>query len=149
MSEPLRLEQVYEALTDWNRRYQSQAETIANLQYLLQEASQARQRATDQLEGAMGLPHRLGATLQDVIDEAVRTFEAKLSDERQQLALHQTRIAQLSARIATLEGDQADAISRLVDGMELPAHPNRTLGNAVVDAVQMVQEAKAMVRENL
>lgn len=149
MSEPLKLEQVYEALTDWNRRFQGQAEQVANLQYLLQEASQARQRATDQLEAAMGLPHRLGATLQDVIDEAVRTFEAKLIDERQAAALGQTRIAQLEARIATLEADARDAIDRLVAGMELPPHPNRTLGNSVVDAVNMVQEAKAMVRENL
>lgn len=145
----INLDDVFRALSEWGQQEAELRTKVRTLQATIDELTQQRQRGIERLRRDMGLPDRPGSTFDIAIDEAVRTYEARVNESRDAAELLQGDVISLRTQVETMIEERNQAIARLVETLEKPVNRNRTLSNAVTEAVEMIQEAKKMVQENL
>lgn len=149
MAETVRLEDIQSALSQWARAEHALKDENRLLRDRIEELTLVLKDGVDQVQRGFELPQVPGATLQLVVEEALLSVASAASWRVRTIASQKDEIDRLTSKVAGLEIEQQEAVNRIVEALELPPNKHRTLRNAVTEAVDMVQEAKKMVRENL
>lgn len=149
MAETVRLEDIQSALSQWARAEVVLKDENRLLRDRIEELTLTLKDAVAQVQAGFELPQVPGATLQLVIEEAMLSVASAASWRVRTIASQKDEIDRLTSKVSGLEIEAQEAVNRIVEALELPPNKHRTLRNAVTEAVDMVQEAKNMVRENL
>lgn len=149
MADGVRLEDIQSALSQWARAETTLKDENRLLRDRIEELTLVLKDAVAQVQAGFELPQVPGATLQLVIEEALLSVASQASWRIRTVASQKDEIDRLTSKVTGLEQEAQEAVNRIVEALELPPNKHRTLRNAVTEAVDMVQEAKSMVRENL
>ncbi len=149
MADGVRLEDIQSALSQWARAEHALKDENRLLRDRIEELTLVIKDGVDQVQRGFELPQVPQATLQLVVEEALLSVASAASWRVRTIASQKDEIDRLASKVAGLELEQQEAVNRIVEALELPPNKHRTLRNAVTEAVDMVQEAKKMVRENL
>lgn len=149
MADGVRLEDIQSALSQWARAETTLKDENRLLRDRIEELTLVLKDAVAQVQAGFELPQVPGATLQLVIEEALLSVASAASWRIRTVASQKDEIDRLTSKVTGLELEAQEAVNRIVEALELPPNKHRTLRNAVTEAVDMVQEAKSMVRENL
>ena len=145
----IRLEDVVETLSRWSLQEVEQRDRIRALEGQVQELTLVIQHAVEQAQDAFELPRQPTASLQLVVEAALLATKTRAAEDVRTIERQKDEIARQAAKIAGLEDEIRESIDRMVDELELPRHPHRTLRTATTEVCVMVVEAKRIVRENL
>jgi hypothetical protein len=149
VADGVRLEDIQSALSQWARAEHALKDENRLLRDRIEELTLVIKDGVDQVQRGFELPQVPQATLQLVVEEALLSVASAASWRVRTIASQKDEIDRLASKVAGLELEQQEAVNRIVEALELPPNKHRTLRNAVTEAVDMVQEAKKMVRENL
>jgi hypothetical protein len=149
VADGVRLEDIQSALSQWARAETTLKDENRLLRDRIEELTLVLKDAVAQVQAGFELPQVPGATLQLVIEEALLSVASAASWRIRTVASQKDEINRLASKVTGLEQEAQEAVNRIVEALELPPNKHRTLRNAVTEAVDMVQEAKSMVRENL
>lgn len=149
MTDEIRLEDVIETLSRWSLQAARQRDYVHTLENRVDELSLINKHGITQVQEVFGLPAQTNMTLQMAVDQAVLAVRHEAAEDFRQIEKLKAEIDLLKGRIAGFEGEIREAITRLVDDLELPQHPHRTLLNAVTEVAVLITQAKKIVQENL
>lgn len=144
----VRLEDVVEALSRWSLQETAQRDRIRLLEAQVEELRLEIRHAIEQAQQAFELSER-HVSLQLVIDSALLATRTRGAENVRTIERQKNEIDQQKARIQGMEAEIRESIDRMVEELELPRNPHRTLRNATTEICVMVVEAKKIIRENL
>lgn len=149
MTSPGGAEAVYAALEGWRREIDREREQKRAASSVAMELRQQVDLAISTIEQGMKLPPRPGATLQQIVEEALRIFDTRIAEELATVERLNIDINNLTLSVQGLEREREFAIAELIKALELPPQRGRGLNSAVSEAISMIHEAKLMIQENL
>lgn len=149
MPESVNLDGIFEILVVFRKRLETAENRVEVLEGLLQERAAQQQQQSERLISGMQLELRKGATLIEAVSEAVRIFNSITDQHTEQVESLQMELREHKATIGILQADQASVIDKITKALELKKNPHRTLDNAAVEALTLINESKRIIREHL
>lgn len=145
----VRIEDIQETLSNWARQEIALKDHNRLLQARIEELTLLLEHGIVQVVDSFELPEHPNPTLSQVIEEATVAVANRGADRVRLVASQKDTIERLEAKVAGLEKEVQDTVDRLTKALELLPNKHRTLRSATTEVVEMVQDAKQMIRENL
>lgn len=145
----VRIEDIQENLSNWARqelalrdRNRLQETQIAELTLLVEHG-------VKQVVDSFELPEPPNPTLALVVEQATIAVANRSADRIRLIASQKDTIERLENQLAGLQTEIQDTIDRLAKALEMLPNKHRTLRSTTSEVVEMVLDAKKMIRENL
>jgi hypothetical protein len=145
----VRLEDIQSALSQWARREVELQDRVRLLEGQIAEVTLLHQHGIEQVQDGFGLTKHPHATLALAVEEALLSVANAGTEQVRTITAQKDRIERVESKLVGLEVGAQEAVDRIVAALELPPNRHRNLYTATTEAIDMVNEAKKMVRENL
>lgn len=145
----VRLEDIQQTLSTWARQETALKDHNRLLEARIEELTLLVEHGIKQVVESFDLPEHPNPTLRLVVEEATVAVANRGADNVRLIASQKDSIERLETKVAGLEKEIQDTIDRLTKALELLPNKHRTLRSATSEVVEMVLDAKQMVRENL
>lgn len=140
-------------IIDWLRanevNWATTLDSVRGEAYLAKEAGAQMNAGSIKLVQQLGLSVNGTETFADIIGLVVSKFQTAVQEGDSRLLSSTQKVLSLEKQISDLTSERENAIARLVAALELPGNRNRTIEDVIREVVEIVNDAKRMVAENL
>jgi predicted nucleic acid-binding Zn-ribbon protein len=140
----------YELFEQWRRQQDRDRGTILDQVRRIEDLERQRNRAIDTIEQAFSLTlNRQGdLTFQQATDEIIRQLTYREGEDKAKIEALEAELTRLRVDVNNLKAENKGALDNLIWALEFPPHRARELANAVAAAIELIVDAKEIIRAN-